>query len=72
LDIFTTEDDATSLSPHYVPVKAKAELNLRYMKNDQHDALFSSVYCVIAPLHASGVSAAHHQEVECINVASGT
>jgi hypothetical protein len=32
----------------------------------------SSVYCVITPLHVSGVSAAHHQEVECIYVANGT
>jgi hypothetical protein len=31
----------------------------------------SSVYCVITPLHISGVSAAHHQEVECIYVANG-
>jgi hypothetical protein len=32
----------------------------------------SSVYSVITPLHVSGVSAAHHQEVECIYVANGT
>jgi hypothetical protein len=32
----------------------------------------STVYCVITPLHVSGVSAVHHQEVECIYVANGT
>jgi hypothetical protein len=32
----------------------------------------SSVYWVIIPLHVSGVSAAHHQEVEFIYVANGT
>jgi hypothetical protein len=32
----------------------------------------SSIYSVITPLHVSGVSAAHHQEVECIYVAIGT
>jgi hypothetical protein len=32
----------------------------------------SSVYCDITPLHVSGVSAAHHQEVECIYAANGT
>jgi hypothetical protein len=32
----------------------------------------SSVYRVITPLHVSGVSAAHHQEVECIHVTNGT
>jgi hypothetical protein len=31
-----------------------------------------SVYLVTTPLHVSGVSAAHHQEVECIHVAKGT
>jgi hypothetical protein len=31
----------------------------------------SAVYWVITPLHISGVSAAHHQEVECIYVANG-
>jgi hypothetical protein len=33
---------------------------------------FSSVYSVITILHVSGISAAHHQEVECIYVANGT
>jgi hypothetical protein len=28
----------------------------------------SSVYVVITPLHVLGVSAAHHQEVDCIYV----
>jgi hypothetical protein len=32
----------------------------------------SYVYCVITPLHVSGVSTAHHQGVECIYVANGT
>jgi hypothetical protein len=32
----------------------------------------SVVYWIIAPLHVSGISAAHHQEVECIYVASAT
>jgi hypothetical protein len=32
----------------------------------------SSVCWVITPLHVSGVSAAHHQAVECIYVANGT
>jgi hypothetical protein len=32
----------------------------------------SSVYSAITPLHVSGVSAVHHQEVECIYVANGT
>jgi hypothetical protein len=32
----------------------------------------SSVYRAITPLHVSGVSAAHQQEVECIYVANGT
>jgi hypothetical protein len=31
----------------------------------------SSVYCVITPIHVSGVSAAHHQEEEYVYVASG-
>jgi hypothetical protein len=33
---------------------------------------FSSVYQVITPLHASGVAAARHQEVQCIYVTNGT
>jgi hypothetical protein len=33
---------------------------------------FSSAYWVITPLHVLGTSAAHHQEVECINVVNGT
>jgi hypothetical protein len=32
----------------------------------------SSVYWAITPLHVSGLSAAHHQEIECIYVANGT
>jgi hypothetical protein len=32
----------------------------------------SSVYSIITPLHVSGISAAHHQEVECVDVANGT
>jgi hypothetical protein len=32
----------------------------------------SLVYWIITPLQVSGVSAAHHQEVECIYVANGT
>jgi hypothetical protein len=32
----------------------------------------SLVYLIITPLHVSGVSTAHHQEVECIYVANGT
>jgi hypothetical protein len=32
----------------------------------------SSVYLVITTLHVSGVSAVHHQEVECMYVANGT
>jgi hypothetical protein len=32
----------------------------------------SSVYWVITPMHDSGASAAHHQEVECICVANST
>jgi hypothetical protein len=31
-----------------------------------------SVYWVITPLHVSGASVAHHQEVECLYVANGT
>jgi hypothetical protein len=34
--------------------------------------LLSSIYRVITPPHVSGISAAHHQEVECIDVANGT
>jgi hypothetical protein len=32
----------------------------------------SSVYLTITPLHVYGVSAAHHQDVECIYVANGS
>jgi hypothetical protein len=32
----------------------------------------SSVYWVITPVHVSGISATHHQEVECIYVVNGT
>jgi hypothetical protein len=43
-----------------------------HINNNKLDALLSSVYWVITPLHVSGVSAAHHQEVEFIYVANGT
>jgi hypothetical protein len=43
-----------------------------YMKNTNSMHFLSSVYWVITPVHVSGVSAAHHQEVECIYVANGT
>jgi hypothetical protein len=36
------------------------------MYNNQHDALFTTL------VHVSGVSAAHHQEVEFTYVANGT
>jgi hypothetical protein len=45
---------------------------LNYMNNNQHDALLSSFYWVITPLHVSAISTAHHQKVECIHVANGT
>jgi hypothetical protein len=32
----------------------------------------SSVYWGITPVHISGASAAHHREIECINVANVT
>jgi uncharacterized cupin superfamily protein len=40
------------------------------MTNSMHR--LPSVYCIITPLHVSGVSAAHHQEEECVYVANGT
>jgi hypothetical protein len=43
---------------------------IRIITNSMH--CLSSVYWVITPLHVSGVSAVHHQEVECIYVANGT
>jgi hypothetical protein len=42
------------------------------MNNNQLDAPFIFSLLVITPLHVSGTSAAHHQEVECIYVANGT
>jgi hypothetical protein len=44
---------------------------MNYMNNNQHDAL-SSVFLVITPLQVSGISAAHHQELECMYVANET
>jgi hypothetical protein len=32
----------------------------------------SLVYCITTPLHVSGISATHHQEVECVYVAYDT
>jgi hypothetical protein len=42
------------------------------MYNSQFDALSSLSLLITTPLHVSGVSTAHHLEVECIYVANGT
>jgi hypothetical protein len=46
--------------------------SMNYMNNNQHNALFIFSLLSYHTLHVLGVSAAHHQEVECIYVANGT
>jgi hypothetical protein len=49
---------------YLVPLKPKY--------SPQHPICLSLVYWIKIPLHVSGVSTAHHQEVKCIYVANGT
>jgi hypothetical protein len=44
---------------------------LNYMNNSQHDALFIFGLLGYHICNVSGISVAHHQEVECIYVANG-
>jgi hypothetical protein len=45
---------------------------VNYMYNNQLDALSILSSLIISLLHVSGVSTAHHQEVQCIYAANGT
>ena len=49
---------------HYLK-KAEYLISIRVMETNLMHYL-SSVYFVIQPLHVSGISVAHHQEVYCI------
>jgi hypothetical protein len=61
---------STRNASHAFYIRLTAHLELWAITITMH--CLSSVYWVITLIHVSGVSAVHHQEVECMYVANGT